>query len=155
MPTSYTYRCTLEWTGAEAGSTANVATFSRDSRATLTGGATIDLSAAPEFQGDGSRTNPEELFVVSLSTCQMLTYLFLAARNGVQVTGYTDAAEGELAVKDGKLRMTRVTLRPTITIAAGSDPAKAHDLVERAHGDCFIANSVTCDVAIEASIVTQ
>lgn len=154
MATSYTYRCALEWTGAEISPT-NVATFSRDARVTFTSGVTIDLSAAPEFRGNASRTNPEELFVVSLASCQMLTYLFLAARNGVQVTGYADAAEGELAVKDGKLRMTRVTLHPTITIAAGADPAKAHDLVERAHGDCFIANSVACDVAIEASIVTQ
>jgi hypothetical protein len=53
--------------------------------------------------------------VASLSSCQALTYLFLAAKNGVAVVGYTDDAEGRLGIVDGKIRMSRVMLRPRIT----------------------------------------
>ena len=54
------------------------------------------MSAAPAYKGDGSRANPELLLVSALSSCQALTYLFLAARAGVAVTAYTDDAEGHL-----------------------------------------------------------
>jgi len=150
---AHQYRCMVEWTGAAEGPTADAQTFSRATRVTFAGRPPVGVSAAPEFGGDAGQVNPEELFTASLATCQMLTYLFLAARNGVRVVGYADEAVGELAVKAGKLRITRVTLRPTITITADSDRATAASLVERAHGDCFIANSVACEVVAEASFV--
>jgi organic hydroperoxide reductase OsmC/OhrA len=61
---------------------------------------------------------------------------------------YEDAADGELSMVDGRLRMTRVTLRPRITLAADGDGQLARALVERAHDGCFIANSVTSAVHI-------
>ncbi len=154
MPNTSLYHCATEWTGAARGPTLDTKTFSRDLRVTFPGRPPIEGSSAPDYQGDPTRVNPEELFTASLSTCQMLTYLYAAARNGVAVTAYADNAEGELSVKDGRLRMTRVTLRPTITLAAGSDAEKARALVERAHHDCFIASSVTCEVVIEPTFVT-
>ncbi len=147
------YRCQVEWTGAVDGPVTDAKTFSRATRITFAGRPPVEASAAPEFGGDVGRVNPEELFTASLATCQMLSYLYLAARHGVQVLAYTDDAVGELAVREGKLRMTRVTLHPVITIAAGSDAALARELVERAHEECFIANSVACEVTAEAQII--
>lgn len=151
MPT-YTYRCTVEWTGAASGPTIDPRTFSRDTRVAFADHAAIDLSAAPEFQGNPDRTNPEELFVASLAGCQMLTYLYLAARNGVRVLAYTDDAQGELALRDGRLRITHVTLRPHITISPESNLQTAQALIDRAHDDCFIASSVTTAITIEPEI---
>jgi organic hydroperoxide reductase OsmC/OhrA len=155
MPKSYQYHSLTEWTGAAAGITTDPKTFSRDVRVTFGERPTIAMSAAPEFGGDAGRLNPEELFTASLAACQMLTYLYLAARNGVKVVSYTDASEGELTWHDGKMRMTRVTLRPTITITADSDLALAEALVERAHAECYIASSVTTDVHAEATITVE
>jgi organic hydroperoxide reductase OsmC/OhrA len=67
---------------------------------------TLEMSSAPGFRGDASRANPEQLFVASLSACQALTYLFLAARNGIVVVGYADEAEGWLERADGPMRMS-------------------------------------------------
>ena len=133
----------LEWTGA----TRDPATFSRDLTVALET-ITLSMSSAPSYRGDPSRTNPEQLFVAALSACQALTYLFLAARNGVVVLGYTDDAEGRLALKDGKMRMSRVTLRPRITIEAGGNETRARELIAKAHDGCFIANSVSTSVEI-------
>ncbi|HEX5473591.1 MAG TPA: OsmC family protein [Vicinamibacterales bacterium] len=138
----------LEWTGAIKGPTTDPAAFSRDLTVVL-GAVTLPMSAAPGYRGDPARANPEQLFVASLSGCQALTYLFLAARNHLVVFGYKDEAEGRLALIDGRMRVSRVTLRPRITLAAGTDEMKALELVERAHHDCFIANSVTTTVTIE------
>jgi organic hydroperoxide reductase OsmC/OhrA len=154
MPKTYEYPCTTEWTGGASGPTTDPKTFSRDVRVTFAQRPPIEMSGAAEFGGDAARTNPEELFTASLAACQMLTYLHMAARNGIAVVSYTDASVGELAWRDGKMRMTRVILRPAITIAAGGDVALAEALVERAHGECFIANSVATEVVTQPTITT-
>jgi organic hydroperoxide reductase OsmC/OhrA len=149
------FTCHLVWSGAAAGPTLDANRFSRDLAVTFdgSGGAApppaIAMSAAAAYKGDGSRLNPEVLLVSALSSCQALTYLFLAARAGVAVTAYTDDAEGHLGIVDGKMRVSRVTLRPSITLAADTDRAKAEALVEKAHEQCFIASSVTTRLAIE------
>lgn len=137
----------LEWAGAVNGPTRDPATFSRDLDVSV-GALTLSMSSAPGYRGDPSRMNPEQLFVASLSACQALTYLFLAAKNGVHVAGYTDDAEGHLGIVDGRIRMSHVTLRPRITLEAGAEEARAHDLVAKAHESCFIANSVSTPIDI-------
>ena len=98
------------------------------------------------------RANPEQLYVAALSACHALTYLFLAARAGVSVTGYVDDAVGELAMVDGAFRMARVTLRPHVTLEPGADIDQARALVEKAHQRCFIGNSVSAKVDVEPVI---
>src|SRR5215472_12676428 len=72
-------------------------------------------SAAPEFRGDADRVDPEEQFVASLSTCHMLSFLAIAARKRIVVESYEDDAVGYLEkCEDGRFRMTRVILRPSV-----------------------------------------
>jgi organic hydroperoxide reductase OsmC/OhrA len=143
-----TFTSQLWWSGATKGATTSPATFSRDLEVTVDG-RTLPMSSAPGYRGDASRLNPEQLFVAALSACQALTFLFLAAKNGVAVVGYTDDASGVLGMVAGHVRMSHVTLRPRITLVHDSDTTKARGLVERAHHDCFIGNSVSTDVSIE------
>jgi organic hydroperoxide reductase OsmC/OhrA len=141
----------LEWTGAGQGPTRDPVSFSRDLRVSI-GPRTLEMSSAPAFRGDPSRVNPEQLLVAALSACQTLTYLFLAAKNGIAVVGYVDEAEGWLERSDGTMRMSRVTLRPYIVLQDGADAARARELVDKAHAQCFIGNSVTTAVSIEPRI---
>lgn len=115
----------------------------------------LEVSAAPQYKGDPNCLNPEELFLSSLISCQMLTYLALAQHGGLDVLAYEDHATATLAIADRRMRMTTVTLRPRIRLAADADPEKAKKLVERAHQGCFIANSVSCDVVIEPEIAVD
>jgi organic hydroperoxide reductase OsmC/OhrA len=147
MPT-HTYEARLEWhTGAEGVAAGN-------HRVEFAGRPAVEVSAAPQYRGDPTRPNPEELFVASLASCQLLTYLALARGAGVTVRRYEDHAVGTLAIADRKMRMMDVLLRPRITIA-GSDRDKARALVEKAHDGCFIANSVACAVRVEPEIVAE
>jgi organic hydroperoxide reductase OsmC/OhrA len=143
------FTCHLEWSGAAAGPTVDASSFSRDLSVTFDGPPAIAMSAAPAYRGDKNRLNPELLFVSALSSCQALTYLFLAARAGVAVTAYADDAEGHLGIVDGRMRVSRATLRPVITLAAGADEQKAEALIEKAHEQCFVSSSVTTRVTIE------
>ena len=142
----------LEWTGADKGSTRDPETFSRDLTVSMDI-TTLLMSSAPAYRGDPARANPEQLFVASLSACHALTYLFLAAKNQIAVVGYRDDAEGYLGAVDGKIRMSHVTLRPTITLEPGANEARARTLVRKAHDSCFIANSVATPVEVVSTFV--
>jgi organic hydroperoxide reductase OsmC/OhrA len=111
-------------------------------------------SADAHFRGDRTLHNPEDLLVAALSACHLLSYLADCARKGIVVDAYTDEARGEMTLIDGKIRFREVVLHPAVTIA---DPARIDDalaLHERAHEECFIANSVNFPVRHEATVTT-
>jgi organic hydroperoxide reductase OsmC/OhrA len=145
----HTYDARLTWQAGGEGVAAG------NHRVDFEGRPAVEVSAAPEYRGDPTRLNPEELFVAAVASCQLLTYLALARGAGVIVRRYEDRAVGTLAIADRKMRMTEVLLRPRISIAAGADEGTARGLVEKAHAGCFIANSVACPVRIEPDVVVE
>ena len=149
MATMHHFEGRLSWRPGGTGLTAG------NHHMEFAGRPVLELAGAPQYQGDPSRLSPEDLFVASLSSCQMLSYLALAGRAGVTVLSYDDPAVGTLAIADKKMRMTEVVLHPRIALAAGADAAKALALVHAAHEICFIANSVACAVRVEPEIVTS
>jgi organic hydroperoxide reductase OsmC/OhrA len=127
-------------------------TYGRDHDWTFGGGASLRCSAAPEYRGNEGLPNPEEALVGALSSCHMLTFLAICARKGIVVDHYSDRAEGHLETgADGRLAVTRVSLRPTVVFAAGSAPDEPtlRRLHDSAHRGCFIANSVKTEVRVE------
>lgn len=126
-------------------------TYDRTHSVRFSGGASTQLTAAPEYLGNPAIPNPEELLVAALSSCHMLTFLALAAMKGLTVNSYTDDAVGLLGKNtEGKMAVTEVTLRPRITFEGNEpDHTTLHQLHEKAHTQCFIANSVTTKVNVE------
>ena len=130
--------------------------YSRAHEWAFDGGAVVPASASPHVVplpwSDESGVDPEEAFIASLSSCHMLFFLDFARRKGLLVDSYVDAAEGVLEKRDdGRMWMSRVTLHPQVTWAGDvPDDAAIHDLHHRAHEACFIANSVTTDVRVDA-----
>ena len=152
MAQAHHFSAKLTWTGAEKGSTSSYESYSRDYMIEVTGKPPLAGSADKVFRGDASRHNPEDLLVMSLSACHMLSYLAEAARAGVHVVAYSDEAGGTMQLHQGKMRFTEVSLRPQVVIAKGSDPARAQRLHEQAHEHCFIANSVNFPVSCDARV---
>lgn len=145
MAKEHHFAAHLLWTGAARGPTRDYRSYSRDYRIEVEGKPPLEGSSDPHFKGDGAKHNPEDLLVVALAACHMLTYLAACARAGIEVVAYEDRASGMMTVKDGKLRFTEVTLAPVVKIGAG-DLETAKSLHEAAHTDCFIANSVNFPV---------
>lgn len=139
----------MRWTGNTGQGTLEYRGYERAHEYSVDGKPVIPGSSDPAFRGDGTRYNPEELLVMSLSSCHMLWYLHLAAESRVVVVDYVDDAVGTMvedAEKGGYF--TEVTLRPVVTVA-GSDPTLAESLHQRAHHLCFVANSVNFPVRFE------
>lgn len=69
------------------------------------------------------------------------------------VDQYSDHAVGFLEKNQkGKLAITRVTLRHRVTFGGPTlpTPEQITALHERAHSECFVANSVLTDITVEA-----
>jgi organic hydroperoxide reductase OsmC/OhrA len=98
-----------------------------------------------------SAVDPEEAFVAALSSCHMLWFLSVAVEKNYIVDSYEDNAAGRLGKnKDGKLAMTKVTLKPRVTFNSKTTPSREQvdELHRLAHGKCFIANSVKTAITI-------
>ena len=150
-----TYTATIRWTRTGEGDFTK-GQYSRAHEWAFDGGATVPASASPENvppgTADEAGVDPEEAFVASLSSCHMLFFLDFARRAGFVVEEYVDEADGVLEKRsDGKIAMTRVTLRPRITWSGGApDAATVADLHHRSHEACFIANSVNTEVTVQS-----
>ncbi len=148
------YTAIVEWKRGNAPFTDNK--YSRGHRWRFDGGVEVPASSAPSVVplplSVANAVDPEEAFVASLSSCHMLTFLYIAAKRGFVIDEYLDEAVG-LLEKDGSggRAMTRVTLRPAIRFIGAKRPT-AEDIDamhHEAHEQCFIARSVKTDVRCE------
>lgn len=153
---AHSYPIRMRWTGNKGQGTRDYRGYERAHEYSVEGKPVIPGSSDPAFRGDGTRYNPEELLVMSLSSCHMLWYLHLCADNQIVAVDYVDDAVGTM-VEDAERGgfFTEVVLRPVVTLASGSDTARAEALHERAHHLCFIANSVNFPVRCEPRTVVQ
>ena len=153
-PRDHTYCVTVTWTGNTGTGTSAYRAYERAHEVGVPGKPPIPGSADPAFRGDGTRYNPEEMLVGSLSTCHMLWYLHLCSAAGIAVQAYQDVAEGVMAeAADGGGRFTEVVLQPEVSVPHGTDLDRARALHNDAHRMCFIANSVNFPVRHEPVFV--
>ena len=147
------YTPIIEWTGNRGTGTSGYRDYERSHVLTAGNKPPIPGSSDPAFRGDAGAWNPEDLLVAAISSCHMLWYLHLASAAKIVVVGYRDQPEGVMEEDaTGSGRFTRAILRPEVTIAAGSDAAKAEALHHDAHEMCFIANSVNFPIECQPII---
>ncbi len=126
--------------------------YSRDHTWKFEGGHEMPASAAPAYLGNPKLADPEEAFVASLSSCQMLTFLAIAAKKKFVLDEYVDEAVGHMEKNaEGSLAITRVTLRLRLKFSGDKQPTaeEIEEMNHMAHEQCFIANSVKTEVTIE------
>jgi organic hydroperoxide reductase OsmC/OhrA len=143
------HRATIEWRRTSDGYTYETYNRAHD---WCFHAVTVPASSAPNFRGEMERVNPEEAFIAALSSCHMLTFLAIAAKNKLSLDTYHDDAVGYLEKNSaGRLAITRVTLRPRIQWSAGVTVAQSllEKMHHQAHEGCFIANSVNTNITVE------
>ena len=142
------YLTSLSWVGSTG---VGYEHYTREHRVGPSGKQELSLSSDPAFLGDAQLSNPEDLLVMAASSCQLLSFLAVAARARLDVVGYHDEAVAVMESVDGAPpSITAITLRPVIKVRAGSRLDHLLRLVRLAHRQCYIANSLRADVVIEA-----
>jgi len=130
--------------------------YSRRHELRFDGGAVVAGSSSPAVvpapMSDPAGVDPEEALIASTAACHMLWFLDLARQAGLDVLSYSDKAEAEMGrIGPGRMAIVRIVLRPAIVFAGPApDPAAIERLHHKAHERCFIANTLNCEIAIEA-----
>jgi organic hydroperoxide reductase OsmC/OhrA len=150
------YSLIVNWTGNKGEGTNGYKSYQRSHEIIIEGKEIIKSSSDPAFLGDGTKHNPEELLLASISSCHMLWYLHLCSDAGIVVTNYIDNAKGimEETTNDGG-KFTSVTLYPTITLKNIEQQEQANALHTKANELCFIANSLNFKVGHDASFISE
>ncbi len=136
----YMYHTTVKWTEQRKGVIS------------CAGKPDVTVATPPEFKGHEGIWSPEDLFVASVNTCVMTTFLAVAERAGLAFSVYESVAEGRLELVEGKFQFTAITIKPTITLEAVADAAKAKELIEKAEANCLISNSMKARITLEPVI---
>jgi organic hydroperoxide reductase OsmC/OhrA len=131
--------------------------YSRAHTWTFDGGVTVPASASPHVVrapwSDAGAVDPEEAFVAAIASCHMLTFLYLAGKQGFVIAGYDDHAVGTMSKNEhGVSWVSEVVLAPRIAWQGERrpSPAQLEQLHAEAHHQCFIANSVKTDIKVVA-----
>jgi organic hydroperoxide reductase OsmC/OhrA len=150
------YEATIVWHRGEQKFADN--RYSRAHEWIFDGGTRVPASSSPSIvplpMSDASAVDPEEALVAAVSSCHMLFFLSYAATRGFVVDAYVDQAFGVMKKNsEGRLAMTRITLRPKITFAGERQPSAEalQALHHDSHNQCFIANSLKSEVVVEAA----
>ncbi len=133
--------------------------YSREHSWSFDGGITVPASPSPSVVpkpwSNAANVDPEEAFIAAVSSCHMLTFLWLASKQGFVADRYEDEAVGTMTKNErGVSWVSQITLRPRI-VWSGARLPRADDLDHlhhEAHEQCFIANSIKTSVTVEPAL---
>jgi peroxiredoxin-like protein len=140
-PRSFYYETEIEWTKEKEGHIKG---------ATLPA---ISVGAPPEFKGREGQWTPEHLFVASINTCFMLTFLAIAENSKLPLVSFSSTAKGKLEkVAGSSYQITEIVIKPRVVIASVEDLGRIGRILEKAKENCFISNSIKSTVKIQPEI---
>jgi peroxiredoxin-like protein len=141
MENDYFYTTEVEWTGERHG----------DLRSPVLPELRVD--APPEFKGHEGVWTPEHLFVASVNSCFMTTFLAIAENSKLDIVSFKTGATGKLEKLNGQgFAMTEITLQPKLIIGHAGDTERANRILEKAEKHCLISNSIKSATKLEPEI---
>ncbi|NOT59198.1 MAG: OsmC family protein [Acidobacteria bacterium] len=137
----YFYDTAVEWTNARQG------TLSAPELPSFT------VAAPPEFKGQAGLWTPEHLYVASVNTCFMTTFLAIAELSKLEFVSFRCAAQGKLEKAEAhSFKITEIVLQPKLVIRHAHDLERAGRILEKAEANCLISNSINTVVKLEPEI---
>lgn len=156
MAKEHHYKANIVWTGNKGQGTKDYQSYDRNYTISIENKPDIAGSADTPFRGDGTKYNPEDFFLSSLSVCHMLWFLHFCADNKIVVTDYKDSPIGTMIENTGGGgHFTEVTLLPIVTITDKTQIEKANSLHAEANKKCFIANSCNFPVKHKPTCIAK
>ena len=141
MEDKYFYKTEIEWTGERHGQLCAPVL------------PCLQVDAPPEFKGHDGVWTPEHLFVASVNSCFMTTFLAIAENSKLDIISFKAGATGKLEKTDGPgFIMTEIRLHPALVIADARDFERANRILEKAEKHCLISNSIKSVTTLEAEI---
>lgn len=114
----------------------------------------IEVATPPQFPGGIEGIwSPEHLFISSVSSCFMTTFVAIAENSKLTFENLEIRATGKMDKKDGKYMMTEITLYPELVITDDAKSEKAKRIMEKAEAACLISRSVKTEIKLEPKVI--
>ena len=153
MTSNHTFKAELNWKLKLENNIKYPKRISKNHQVNIEGKQLMKVSAAKAFKGDASLHNPEDLLLSALTSCHMMSYLYVCSQHNVEVLEYSDNSEGILEVEgSGKGSFKSVELNPDVVIKDSQNIELAKELHAKANELCFIANSCNFPIHHRAKI---
>jgi organic hydroperoxide reductase OsmC/OhrA len=113
----------------------------------------VSVGPPPEFKGREGQWTPEHLFVASINTCFMLTFLAIAEQSKLPLVSFSSTAKGKLEkVPGSSYQITEIVVKPRVVLGAANDLGRMPRVLEKAKENCFVSNSIKCVIKIEPEV---
>lgn len=113
----------------------------------------IEVATPPSFPGGVEGVwSPEHLFVSSVSSCFMTTFVAIAEYSKLNFENLEVSASGKLDKVEGKFQVTEITLVPELTVADEKLADKAKRIMEKAEKSCLITRSIKTKIIFEPRV---
>lgn len=115
---------------------------------------TIECATPPEFP-DGVRGiwSPEHLFVASINSCYMATFLAIAHNFKIEVEDFDCKTVARLQMVDGRYQITEAEMHPVVKLARPQEDAeKVMRVFEKAKTGCLVTNSMKTVITLSPSL---
>ena len=116
---------------------------------------TLHVATPPAFGGEGKPWTPEHLFLSSISSCFMATFLSFADKFDFGISCFECSAIGQISFHEGRYRFSTIDLFPKIYIPDTVLREKAVMALEKTHQYCIITNSVSAPVFYHSEILVE
>lgn len=116
----------------------------------------IKVATPPEFSGGvPDMWSPEHLFLSSLSSCFMTTYLSVAEKNKLTIAHFECSVIGQVELIEGHLEFTVINLFPKIYIEKQQDISLANDVLMQSYKHSIIANSIKPHLIHHGEVIVE
>ncbi len=142
MGFQHLFKVKATWFSSKKQTISSSKVYTKSHTIAIEGKPILNVSAAKAFKGDPKLYNPEDLLLSSISSCHMMSYIYVCEKEGIEIISYSDEAEATLEVAgDGSGRFMEARLHPKVIIRNPDMIAAALRLHKKANELCFIANS--------------
>jgi len=115
----------------------------------------IEVATPPEFKGHVGIWSPEDLFVASVNSCIMTTFLYYAQKENLEILSYETQAEGVLERIEDQFIFTEIRLKPSVLVKKDSDVLKVNNLFSFLKKKCLISNSIKSKIEVIPEIKAE
>jgi organic hydroperoxide reductase OsmC/OhrA len=116
---------------------------------------TVHVATPPEFGGAGRPWTPEHLFLGSICSCFMTTYLAFAKKLRFSFSNFECGIIGQVEIVNGKYKFTNIDLYPKVFINDEALREKANLAMEKTHKHCLVSNSINAVVYYHSQVLLQ
>ena len=127
----------------------------KEGRIHVSGRPEVCVATPPEFGGPSGRWSPEYLFVASVDSCLMSTFLFFAEKSAIRIYSYSSTSVGRMDKTPDGLRFTAVDVSITVEVDGDSDLKKATQLQSKLERYCPVSSSLRCPTTLHLRVAVR